>query len=56
MIDLIEFRKLLSPETQKLSDQEVEHIRDLERGFANAIFEMWLRDRYVHTLTEDSKN
>lgn len=45
MIDLVEFRQLLGPAAHELSDKEVERIRDVEYGFADAIFEMWLRDR-----------
>jgi hypothetical protein len=45
MIPLEEFKKLLSPEGKALPDVEVERVREVEHGFANAIFEMWLRDR-----------
>ena len=47
MIDLVEFRQLLSPAARDLSDKEIERIRDVEHGFAKAIFEMWLRDRHA---------
>lgn len=45
MLELFEFIQLLSPTARGLSDKEIERIRDVEYGFANAIFEMWLRDR-----------
>lgn len=45
MIDLVKFRQLLGPAGRELSDMEVERIREVEHGFADAIFEMWLRDR-----------
>lgn len=45
MIDLAKFKQLLGPEGRKLSDKEIERIREIEHGFADAIFEMWLRDR-----------
>lgn len=44
MIPLQEFRKLLNTK-EHLSDAQVERIREVEYGFADAIFEMWLRDR-----------
>lgn len=45
MFDLIEFRKLLGPLADGLTDAEVKRIRDLEYGFASAIFDSWLRKR-----------
>lgn len=45
MIDLVEFRQLLGPAARELSDKEVERIREVEYGFADAIFERWLRRR-----------
>lgn len=45
MIDLVKFRQLLGPEASDLSEKEIKRIRDVEYGFADAIFEMWLRDR-----------
>jgi hypothetical protein len=45
MIDLVKFKQLLSPAARALSDKEIERIREIEHGFADAIFEMWLRDR-----------
>ena len=46
MIPLKEFRRLLNPKSSaNLSDVQVERIREVEHGFADAIFEMWLRDR-----------
>lgn len=56
MIDSVTFRKLLGSEGSTLSDKEVERIRDLEDGFADAIFEMWLRNRYTQSLQENAKN
>jgi hypothetical protein len=55
MIGVAEFRQLLSPAACNLSDKEIEHIRDLEYGFADAIFEMWLRDRHTQSLKENVK-
>ena len=45
MFDLIEFRKLLGPQADGLTDKEVQRIMDIECGFADAIFDLWLRER-----------
>lgn len=45
MIPLHEFITLLGPAAAGLTDAEIERIRDVEYGFADAIFEMWLRER-----------
>jgi hypothetical protein len=55
MIDLVEFRGLLGPEARTLSEEEIEHIRDLQDGFADVIFEMWLRDRYTQSIQQNAK-
>lgn len=55
MIDLVEFRQLLSPAARDLSDKEIERIRDVEHGFAKAIFEMWLRDRHTQSTEENAE-
>jgi len=45
MFDLATFRELLGPHAVGLTDAEVQRIMDVEQGFVDAIFEMWLRDR-----------
>ncbi|MDD3531026.1 MAG: hypothetical protein PHV99_00290 [Candidatus Pacebacteria bacterium] len=56
MIDLVEFKQLLSPEVRALPEKEIERIRELQYGFANAIFEMWLRDRHTSSIEENENN
>lgn len=57
MIDLVKFKQLLGPAGRELPDVEVERIREVEYGFANAIFEMWLRDRNtISTKKKDATN
>lgn len=56
MIDLVEFKKMLSPAARVLSDKEIERIREIEHGFADAIFEMWLRDRGALSTKECGVN
>ena len=45
MISLPEFRKLLSPAADALSDEEVGRIREAEYQLAEVIFEFWLRKK-----------
>lgn len=45
MFDLIEFRKLLGPQADGLTDKEVQRIMDIECGFVDAMFDLWLRER-----------
>lgn len=45
MISLPQFKTLLGPLAQKLTDEQVECLRDMEYQFADAIFEKWLRER-----------
>jgi hypothetical protein len=45
MIPLAEFKKLLGPAANGLSDDEIIAIRDLEDRLADVVFDMWLRDR-----------
>ena len=52
MIDLVEFRQLLGPAGRDLSDEEVERIREVEYGLADAIFERWLRRRNDPNLVQ----
>jgi hypothetical protein len=44
-IPIPEFKKLLGSAALKLSDYEVEHLRDLEDRLADIIFDSWLRRR-----------
>ena len=55
MISLVEFKQLLSPAARALSDKEIERIREVEYGFADAIFEMWLRDRRTQSAEENAQ-
>lgn len=50
MIDLITFRQLLGPSADVLSDDEVERVRAIEYGIADAIFESWLRKRNAQAV------
>ncbi len=45
MIDLPAFRKLLGPTAESFTDEEVERIREVEYGLADAIFDRWIRKR-----------
>lgn len=45
MIDLDTFRELLGSTAEHFSDEEVERIREVEYGLADAIFDRWLRKR-----------
>jgi cytochrome c oxidase assembly factor CtaG len=45
MIDLLKFRQLLGEAGKLMTDEEVERVRAIEYGFADAIFEIWLRKR-----------
>lgn len=44
-ISLPEYRQLLGPDAETLSDAEVEHIRQRGSQLAAALFEWWLRKR-----------
>jgi hypothetical protein len=44
-IPILEFKKLLGSAALKLSDCEIEHLRDLEDRLADIIFDSWLRQR-----------
>lgn len=48
MIDLSAFRTLLGPAAENLTDEEIERIREVEYGMADAIFDRWLRKRNAH--------
>lgn len=52
MIELLEFKELLGEDSESLTDEEVEHIRELEYQIADALFENWLSQR---TLTPKNK-
>lgn len=45
MIALDEFKKLLGNAAEGLSDAEIESIRELEYRIADAVFDVWLRER-----------
>ena len=45
MFDLIEFRELLGPQADGLSNAEVKRIMNIGYGFADAIFNVWLAER-----------
>jgi len=46
MFTIKEFRALLSePQKSNFTDTEVKKVRDLEYGFASAIFDQWMRKR-----------
>jgi hypothetical protein len=40
-----EYRKLLGPAGEAMTDREVAHIRDVECNLADAIIEFWLRKK-----------
>lgn len=44
MLSIEEIRALL-PKDRTFTDEEVERIREVEYGLADAIFEKWLRER-----------
>jgi hypothetical protein len=45
MIGLPEFKKLMGEETNGLTDQEIEEIRDAQYKAAELAFEFWQRDK-----------
>lgn len=45
MIGLLKFRELLGQAAHGLTDEDIEHIREIEYGLADAIFEAWLHER-----------
>lgn len=45
MISFDEFKKLLGPAADGLSDADIEHIRDIEYRLADIVFDDWLRKR-----------
>ena len=45
VIPLPEFKKLLGTAADRLSDGEIEHIRNLQDRLAEVVFEMWLEYR-----------
>ena len=45
MIFASKFRRKLRQDAQGVSDEDIEHILDLERRLADIIFDMWLEDR-----------
>lgn len=42
MLDLTEIRQLLGPVADTMSDEELERIRTVMYGFADACFDRWL--------------
>ena len=57
MLTIQNFRELLpEPDRSNLSDAEVKRIRDIGYGFADAIFDKWIKERnqwYKSMLTKD---
>ena len=51
VIPLSEFKKLLGPAGENLSDEEILRIREVEDRLADIVFEMWLK----HRRSPDSK-
>ena len=45
MYSFEEFKELLGPLGEKLTDEEIKHIMDMEYQIADAVFEKWLRKR-----------
>ena len=45
MISLPDFRELLGEAGHELTDEQVERVREIEYGLADAIFDQWLRKR-----------
>jgi hypothetical protein len=45
VIPLPEFKKLLGPAGENLSDEEILRIREVEDRLADIVFEMWLKHR-----------
>jgi hypothetical protein len=45
VIPIAEFKKLLGPAGEHLSDEEILRIRELEYQLAGVIFELWLSRR-----------
>ncbi len=42
MITLSKYKELLGDEAQWLTDEEIEHIRDIQYRFAELAFEFWM--------------
>jgi hypothetical protein len=49
VIPLPEFKKLLGPAGENLSDEEILRIRELQYRLAGIIFELWLSRRQAGT-------
>jgi len=45
MIPFTDFKKLLGPYGERLTDEQVKRLRDIEYQIANAIFDQWLPRR-----------
>jgi hypothetical protein len=45
MISLDEFKKLLGPTAETLTDEEIVKIREMEYRLGDIIFDAWLRQR-----------
>lgn len=45
MIPVDKFRDLLGEEADGLTNKQIEEIRDLEYRIADAVFDLWLRER-----------
>jgi len=49
VIPLTEFKKLLGPAGENLSDEEILRIREIQYRLAGIIFELWLSRRQADT-------
>lgn len=45
MISLSKFKKLLGAEANGLTDEEIEHIRDVQYQFARLAFDKWEKEK-----------
>jgi hypothetical protein len=52
MIPLHDFKNLLGVASADLTDEEIERIREVEYGLADAIFERWLRKHNGRNLLQ----
>ena len=48
MIPVDKFRDLLGKEAKGMTDKEIEKVRDLEYQVADAVFDLWLRERNTY--------
>jgi hypothetical protein len=52
-MSLTEFKKLIGPLTETLTEEQIEWLYNAEYTFADAIFEWWLRKRNAPKQIDD---